>query len=167
MTKERKLVSFNWALTGVVCSTRRSVTKMVYCSSPVFFSLRTASTTSGSATSLVSRTRSSLLYSMNGFPITLVRALTWLKKVICTLLHWSWWWKLVSFSGFFSDTWNSFIMRAISGPATIHLWSAATFCVRPTAPPLPSHKQCFVHVLGPLRCSRSCALSCWLLTCHW
>ena len=53
---------------GTVCSTRRSFTYKVYCCSPSFSISLTVFITPGSVRSRLSRTRRSLLVSLNGFP---------------------------------------------------------------------------------------------------
>lgn len=68
--KRGKLFLLIGSLISRGCATRRSVRNVSYCSCPIFLRLHTVLTTDGSARSLLSRTRRSLLSSVNGFPIS-------------------------------------------------------------------------------------------------
>ena len=96
--------------------------------------------TAGSARSLLSSTRRSLLSSQKGFPISLMTPesdFTSRANASCVCFVCSWCLESVFFVLVSAVAWNSAITLAISGPDTIQRRNAAGFSVRPTAPPSP------------------------------
>ena len=59
------------------------------------------------------------------------------------------WWEVKEWMEGHSNSW---IIRDISGPATIHLLSAAGFPLSPTASPSPQPEHSTVHALGRAPC---------------
>ena len=118
------------------CSPKRSWTKSAYCSCRSIYAFVTDAIESCSMISLVSKVIKSPLSSKKGFPRSWMASIrfptSFLKE---TYVLWDFAW--CSGPGHWEKPSNSWIMRDISGPATIHLLRAAAFSVRPTAPPSP------------------------------
>ena len=152
--EEREVVSFDWVSDGLCLVDKSLMDIGPCCSCPSFSIWRKLLIIAGSARSLLSSTKRSLVSSQNGLPIspmTCVSKCTSLAKTTSVCLVCSW---CLQSASLVSDVaWNSPITLAISRPDTIQRCKAAGVSVRPTAPPSPLTLALFCSWASPKQMS--------------